>query len=210
MKPRRTSYYVIVAAALLYACREGDRKEAGAVTVKAISDSNAPSLLDSSSAPQRTPRYLEPQVVTDTPAKSASIEKEGEKWVLRLPTTMTRVLRDSLPGFIAHEVVLGDFNGDSAIDVAMDGGNAETSAFFLLLAKSDSLPESRILFAWKAEPHPPDVESWLRLVHPQEFPGNAETSPFTLRTDGVVYGVSDKGGAIYYVEKGVLTLHGTD
>ena len=210
MRPRRSRYYVIVAAALLYACRGEGRQEAESVTVKAISDSDARRTRDSSAAPQRAPRYIGPQLVTDTLAKSASIEKGGEKWVLRLPPTMTRILRDSLPGFIAHEVVLGDFNGDSAIDVAMDGGNAETSAFFLLLAKSDSLPEPRILFAWKAEPHPPDVGSWLGLVHPKEFPGNSETLPFTLRTDGVAYGVSDKGAAIYYVEKGVLGQYSVD
>jgi hypothetical protein len=178
--------------------------------VKAVGDSDAPSLRDSSTAPQRAPRYVEPQLVTDTVVKSASIEKESAKWVLRLPAAMTRVLRDSLPGFIAHEVVLGDFNGDSATDVAMDGANAETWAFFLLLSKSDSLPEPRMLFAWKAEPHPPDIESWLGVVHPQKFPGNSETDPFTLRTEGVVYGVSDKGGAIYYVENGVLSKHGID
>ena len=210
MTAPRIRVYGFLAAALLYACRGEDRKEAEFVTVKPISDSDASSVLDSSTATQRAPRYLEPQLITDTLTQSASIEKEGEKWVLRLPPTMTRVLNDSLPGFIAHEVVLGDFNGDSAADVAMDGANRETWAFFLLLSKSDSVPEPRILFAWKAEPHTQDNESWLGVVHAQQFPGNSETGPLTLRTDGVVYGVSDKGATIYYLEKGVLRLHGSD
>lgn len=200
-------YYAVLALALLCSCRKEHKQESESVTVKAISDSDT---LPASTSPQRPPRYVDPQLVTDTLAKAPSITKEGDKWILRFSRAMSRVLGDSLPGFIAHEVVLGDFNGDSAIDVAMDGGNEETSAFFLLLSQSDSLPEPRILFGWKAEPRSWDPESWLGLVHPTEFPGTSETLPFTLRTDGVVYGVSDKGGAIYYVENSVLKQRGVD
>ena len=85
-----------------------------------------------------------PRIVVDSTTTQPSIEVRDSEYVVRLPVSMVETLRDSLPGFsplpvstwhpvrvarIAAEapglalpsVVIGDFDGDSRLDIAMEG-----------------------------------------------------------------------------------------
>jgi hypothetical protein len=117
---------------------------------------------------------------------------------------MARVLDDSLPGLKAHELVIGDFNGDSRQDVAIDADAGKTSAFVIVLSKSDSVLQPRLFFVWKGVERPAGLYTEMGVVHPQEFPGDGEmTGPYTLRTDAVVYGY-EMAASIYFIDKGKL------
>jgi hypothetical protein len=145
--------------------------------------------------------------VTDTLINEPRIEARGTAWALRLPTDMARILSDSLPGLMPHELVLGDFNGDSKVDVAIDGNTGNASSFFILLSKSDSVPQPRLLFVWKANARVPDLYTYMDVVHPKEFPGDGGmTGPFSLRTDAVVYGY-EMAATIYFVDKGAISSY---
>ena len=159
---------------------------------------------ESQPAPENTRRYMNAAIVRDTLVNEPQVEPRDSAWILRLPPDMARVLDDSLPGLKVHELVIGDFNGDSRQDVAIDADAPKTSAFVILLSKSDSVPKPRLFFVWKTESRVADLYSYMSLVHPQEFPGDGEmTGPYTLRTDAVLYG-HEMSAMIYFIEKGEL------
>ncbi|MGZ3332359.1 MAG: hypothetical protein ACXU9O_15205 [Gemmatimonadaceae bacterium] len=159
---------------------------------------------DSQPRPAKPSRYLNAEIRIDTLTREPRIESRDSTWILHLPLDMARVLDDSLPGLKAHELVIGDFNGDSRQDVAIDADAGTTSAFVIVLSKSDSVPQPRLFFVWKGVARTAGLYTEMRLVHPREFPGDHETTdPYTLRTDAVVYGY-EMAATIYFIEKGEL------
>jgi hypothetical protein len=117
---------------------------------------------------------------------------------------MARVLDDSLPSLKVHELVIGDFNGDSRQDVAIDADAPKTAAFVILLSKSDSVPHPRLFFVWRVGSRTAGLYTYMGLVRPRQFPGDRETTdPLSLRTDAVVYGY-EMAATIYFIEKGEL------
>ncbi len=197
--------YTIVSVMLLCACGRERSADKVATSIKAVDDTGAVAIpAESTPAPAKAPRYVNAAIVSDTLVTEPQIESRDTTWTLRLPPNMVRVLEDSLPGLRAHELVIGDFNGDSKRDVAIDADAPKVSAFLILLSKSDSVPEPRLFLVWKAESRIADLYTFMRLVHPQEFPGDGEmTAPYTLRTDAVLYGY-EMAASIYFIEKGEL------
>jgi hypothetical protein len=159
---------------------------------------------DSQPTPANTRRYLNATITIDTLIGEPQIESRASAWILRLPLDMARVLDDSLPGLKVHELVIGDFNGDSRQDVAIDADAPKTAALVILLSKSDSVPKPRLFFVWKIESRVAGLYAYMSVVHPQEFPGDGEmTGPYILRTDAVLYG-HEMAAMIYFIEKGEL------
>jgi len=169
-----------------------------------------------------------PRIVVDSSASVPRLDVTNDEYVLRLPVVMVRVLFTALPGFTPLKlsawtpatvakvvsqdpslalpsVVLGDFNGDSKLDVALKGNSGQTGASFMLLSSSDSIPTPRILFMNRGKPTTGPADSYLSLMHPQRV-----TDPLTLTTavdlgtDAVQYVIIDKGWVLYYLDHGVL------
>jgi len=179
-------------------------------------------------APVRT--YSGPTIVTDSLVNEPLLELHGnEEWVLRLPRAMARVLYDSLPGFAPNplsqygpktvawmlerdpgaalpSLVVGDFNGDSTLDVAMEGTTAKESSFFLLLSKSDTVKEPKILIVHRIEGTKPETYHYMGLTHAKHYEETEDVTALDLKHDAVVYGF-EMAASIYYVEKGKLTQY---
>ena len=162
-----------------------------------------------------------PLVVVDSATREPSVEIRGTRYILRLPSEMARVLYDSLPGFTplpqsgypvdvmsTHDsplsIVVGDFNGDSTRDVAMIGDSENTPAFIFLLAKSDRVPEPRVVYVLRPAPNvPTDLRSYyIQSVAPQRiaYPGSPEAI-LDLKTDAI-HAVSENVSTIYYLDHG--------
>lgn len=162
-----------------------------------------------------------PLLVVDSTTREPSVEIRGTEYVVSLPLEMARVLYDSLPGFtpllqsiyprdVVSEhnsplsTVVGDFNGDSVRDVAMIGDSENTPAFIFLLAKSDSVPEPRVVSVLRPVPNvPTDLRSYyIQSVAPQRiaYPGSPEAI-LDLKTDAV-HAVSESVSTIYYLDRG--------
>jgi hypothetical protein len=200
-----TRYCVILAATLISACAREQAHETVNNTRKTLTDTVTvvpPS--DSQPTPANSPRYVNAAITIDTLINEPQLESRDGAWILRLPLDMARVLEDSLPSLKAHELVIGDFNGDSKQDVAIDADAPKTSALVILLSKSDSVPQPRLFFVSKGESRVAGLYTYMSLVHPQEFPGDGEmTGPYTLRTEAVLYGY-ENAATIYFIEKGEL------
>jgi len=162
-----------------------------------------------------------PLVVVDSTVRDPRIEIQGTNYVLYLPSEMARVLHDSLPGFtplqqsaypadlVAHHssplsVVIGDFNGDSRRDIAVIGDSENTPAFFILLGKSDSIAEARIISILRPVPNrPTNLRSYyIEYVGPERiaYPDNPK-HVLNLRTDAI-HAVSEDVSTIYYLLRG--------
>lgn len=147
---------------------------------------------------------------------------------------MARVLYDSLPGFsplqvsvwhpalvataaLQHpgvallSVVLGDFNGDSKLDLAMQGNAGQTGATFMLLAKSDSVPTPRLLFIDRGDAIMGRGDTYLNLVRPMQIrvDPELEQEALDLRTDAVQLVIIDKASVLYYLDHGVIRQYTT-
>ena len=200
------------------ACGHADQKvdKAKSVPTHSVDTGAAPSV-----RVERKPALGGPSIVVDSTAREPHIETKGADYVLYLPPGMARALYDSLPGFIplqqstypadlaAHHnsplsVVVGDFNGDSKRDVAIIGDSQNTAAFIFLLAKSDSVPEPRIVSIERPVPNTPTSlrTYYIQFVGPEriEYPGSPKTV-LDLRTDAI-HAVSENVSTIYYLHRG--------
>jgi hypothetical protein len=161
-----------------------------------------------------------PELAVDSSGTQPRLDTLEDFYVVRLPSDMARVLNDSVPGFTPlsqttyplqfaglHRaplsVVLGDFNGDSARDIAMLGKSEGSSAFIIVLAKSAKIPEPRLLSVLR--PLPPtrgDLPTYLERVSPQTFTPRADPRiHLDLRADAV-RAYRDSGSTIYYLKDG--------
>ncbi len=117
----------------------------------------------------------------------------------------------------ALSVVVGDFNGDSKRDVAMEGIAGDTFAVFFLLSASDVKSRPALLYF-----HRPSKGNWsqtgatfinyLTLVHPGKVGGFTEEGEpplLDLRNDAVDYSIFEKASELYYVDKGVVQIFTT-
>jgi hypothetical protein len=117
----------------------------------------------------------------------------------------------------ALSVVVGDFNGDSKRDVAMEGIAGDTFAVFFLLSASDVKSRPVLLYF-----HPPQKGNWsqtgatfinyLTLVHPGKVGGFTEEGDpplLDLHNDAVDYSIFEKASELYYIEKGVVQIFTT-
>ena len=202
------------------ACGQVDRKVDSAQSV-------SPQIVDTGTPPaspvKRKPPLGGPLLVTDSTARDPRIETQGTNYVLYLPSEMARVLHDSLPGFTPLQqsaypadlvaqhssplsVVIGDFNGDARRDIAVIGDSENTPAFFILLGKSDSIAEPRIISILRPVPNrPTNLRSYyLEYVGPERiaYPDNPK-HVLDLRTDAI-HAVSEDVSTIYYLLKGEL------
>ena len=194
----------IAAAAMIYACAQERPRDNVHSATKDVKDTIV-SLAPPESQPLApTQRYMNAAIVTDTLISEPRVDSRDSTLDLYLPTAVVRILYDSLPGLKVHELVIGDFNGDSRRDIAIDADASGTSAFLIVLSKCDSVQQPQLFFAWKGGPRVADLYTHMALVHPQEFPGDGEmTGPYTLRTDAVLYGY-EMAASIYFIEKGEL------
>ncbi len=138
--------------ASLQACREQSRNSAAVVKELTVT---ASSTEQSTTQPVPVPRVVMggPKIFADSSATIPRLVVEGDTNVLHLPVGMAQVIADSLPDFsplplsmwtpatvatIASEghgaalpsVVLGDFNGDEKMDVALQGNSRQNGVIF--------------------------------------------------------------------------------
>lgn len=222
----------ILAAVLLVACTRTQDKSTRSDSSSFSASSTSSALLDSAPVAYTAPAkaYDGPRIAPDSLVRQPLLELQGNEWVLRLPSAMARILYDSLPGFTPYQLsgfsasgvaqmltrdpgaalpslVVGDFNGDSTLDVGMEGSTAKQSAFLLLISRSARVAEPKLLIAWRKDDTKRDPENYMGLQHPQHFEETDCVSAFDLRHDAVIYGYSDKAASIYYVEKGALAQY---
>jgi hypothetical protein len=171
---------------------------------------------------------LGPRIDVDSSISEPRLEAASNSYVLHLPTATAKVLFDSLPGFsplplaryaksvtppftYLHadvelpSVVVGDFNGDSALDVALEGRSNETSATVMLLSKSTNTQTPQLVVLTRSEAAPTDKVAYLGLLHPQDIkdPYSLEVA-VNLHSDGVQRVVSYQSSIVYYLENGTL------
>ena len=176
-----------------------------------------------------TTHFRGPRLLTDTLAVEPRLELRGDEYVVHIPAAMAKVLYDSLsefaprplsawepavvahltsrsPGAVLPSVVLGDFNGDSKLDIAMAGNSGPTYAMFMLLAKSDSVPEPKILLIGWGEAATGMADSYIGLVRPQTIrvSPELEPQPLELRTDALLDVTIEKAAVMYYLDRGVI------
>lgn len=175
-----------------------------------------------------------PRIVVDSSGTEPRLELRSNEYVLHLPVGMARVLYDSLPGFsplqvsVWHpglvatiasanpgvalpSVVLGDFNGDSRLDVAMEGNAGQIGATFILLAKSDSVPTPRLVFIDRGDAIKGSSDSYISLVRPKQIKVDPELEQETLdlRTDAVQLVLIDRASVLYYLDHGAVRRYTT-
>jgi hypothetical protein len=117
----------------------------------------------------------------------------------------------------ALSVAVGDFNGDTKRDVAMEGISGDRFAtFFLLSATNPKSPPTLLYF------RRPDNNTWsltdrsfifyLTLVRPGRVTGFAdddETPVLDLKHDAIDLGAFEKASELYYIENGVVKVFTT-
>jgi len=166
-----------------------------------------------------------PRLVTDSFGTEPRLERQSMEYVVYLPLEMSQLLHDSLPDFspvklsVWHprrvgriisdsrgaalpSVVLGDFNGDSKLDIAMAGKGSRRGGTFILLAKPDGAQAQRLFFISGGE----SADSYLTIFRPQRIvvDPELEREPLELRTDAVLSAIVEKAAVLYYLDRGVL------
>jgi len=155
-----------------------------------------------------------------TPLKRSAFDKEVIAWMdqygERMPPSLDA--KDSTAIWArALSVVIGDFNGDSKRDVAMEGVTGDAFVLFFLLSASTVNARPALLYF-----HPPSpgtaqyvkesVIDFLTRVPPGKITGFAEEgeSPkLDLHHDAVELSIFGKASEIYYIENGVVQVFTT-
>jgi hypothetical protein len=169
-----------------------------------------------------------PTIDVDSSISEPRLEVSNNTYVLRLPAAMAKVLLDSLPNFSPLQltrypqgvtppftylhadvelpsIVLGDFNSDSKLDVALEGRSSQGSATAMLLSKSQSNPAPQLVFLNKDDSARADSVGYLGLLHPQEIkdPYTSEVA-LALHSDAVQRELPYQSSTVYYLEGGIL------
>ena len=169
-----------------------------------------------------------PTINVDSSSSEPRIEFPNNRYVLRLPAAAAKVLFDSMPDFSPLQlksypstatppftylhadaelpsVVVGDFNGDAKLDVALEGRSKQTSATIMLLSNSSSTATPLFILLTRNAAAASASSGYLGLLHPQEIKDPyAENVAATLRFDGVQRVVPYRSSTVYYLENGVL------
>jgi len=117
----------------------------------------------------------------------------------------------------AVSVVVGDFNGDSRRDVAMEGIAGDAFVIFFLLSASDSNARPTLLYFHMPSPGSAQYArqantDYLTLVPKGKVAGFAEEGDapiLDLRTDAVELAMFEKSSEIFYIEKGAVQIFAT-
>jgi hypothetical protein len=203
---------------LLLACTKSDaRTNTTAVRVVARQDS----VSEPVAVQKLVVASVGPTLRLDSTISEPRLDNVGGVFTVHLPADMARVLNDSLPGFTPFpqtnyssslramhatplSIVLGDFNGDSAQDVAMLGESDSTPALILVLARSAKMPEPRLVWVMRPAPHTSGglPTYYLERVGPQTltYPDNPKIK-LELRTDGI-YAFNESVSTVYYLKDG--------
>lgn len=112
----------------------------------------------------------------------------------------------------ALSVAVGDFNGDSTRDVAMEGIAGDTFAAFFLLSASKSQPQPALLYfrapvkgTWSQTAK--SFSNYFTLVRPGKVSGFSEDDDvpvLNLHHDAIDFGYFEKASELYYIENGVV------
>lgn len=168
-----------------------------------------------------------PKIEVDSSASEPRLEQGNNDYVLRLPARTAKLLFDSLPGFsplslasypraatppftYLHadvelpSVLIGDFNGDSKLDVALEGRANQTSAAVILLSQSGT-PNPKLVLLTKGDTAPADSAAYLGLLHPQDIKDRYTLEvAVSLRSDAVQRVVPYQSSIVYYLENDTL------
>lgn len=170
-----------------------------------------------------------PSLVVDSSIRSPRLETMSSELVVRIPRQMAKLLFDSLPGFRPFargdylervktamdsagaisplSTAIGDFDGDSAPDLAMIGSSRDSISIVMLVSGGKrgsggaSGVEPRLFLLirpFASSIHEPQV-SYLLTKHPGKVSGD-----FTLKSDGVNVVSFEKASSIYYLDNGKL------
>lgn len=161
----------------------------------------------------------------ETSVRDPELRMTPANSVLRLPPAMHRALDSYAPGYIPwrwddytlnvqHHVqtaeppwgelpmfgVIGDFNGDGEIDVALSGHDGRRVLFFVVLSdgRDYRVVELRPPEPWEAGRRRPD---FLHRVPPGPVAVPAELAegpPLVLTADGVGWVYEGQAGGVYY------------
>lgn len=160
-----------------------------------------------------------PDLGVDSSISQPRIDTLEDVYVVRLPYDIAGLLKDSLPRFTpfpqanypiqfaaAHgaplSVVLGDFNGDSATDVAMLGRSDNMFALIILLAKSVKTQQARLMYALKLPTsRPGDLRGFYleRVGAHTPIHSNGGNTRINLPTDALRVS-SDTAFIVYYLK----------
>lgn len=226
--PRRTRFRAYLAFCLSLAAQAcSDR------SIASRDDSAGATASTQTSSAELTalPRFVEmtmagPRIQIDSSLTEPRLDVANNTYVLRLPAGTAKVLYDSLPGFSPLQltsypkvvtppftyihsdvelpsVLLGDFNGDSKVDVALEGRSTQTRATVILLSNSPKTLTPQLVLLTRGDATATDTSGYLGLLHPKEI-----IDPYTLEvvvrlhSDGVQRVVPYESSVVYYFENG--------
>jgi hypothetical protein len=170
--------------------------------------------------PLEMARVLADSLPGFAPMKRAAFDTVLVSWrdrlVDRRPGAMQRADSDAVWAS-ALSVVVGDFNGDSRRDVAMEGISGDLFAVFFLLSAADGKSRPALLYF-----HPPQKGNWsqtdhtfisyLTLERPAKITGfdeDGDNPELDLHNDGIEYSAFEKASELYYIDKGVVQIFTT-
>ncbi len=142
-------------------------------------------------------------------------------WEMRIPLTMRRALERAVPGFrpwtvadYAEDIrrdycftmretpwaIAGDFDGDGACDLVIDGHDAARSCRVCVWGAPGE-PRVLLLATARLDPKHPPLDSALQFYGPGRISTNFNDSTLVLFTDGFNDYVWEKAGVLYYWDK---------
>jgi hypothetical protein len=119
-----------------------------------------------------------------------------------------QTVNDSVASY-ALSAAIGDFDGDSAIDVAILGNSRDSTAAVFVLAPSRMRQQPKVIFIRRPRPadHLNLESTYLNLVRAgpvRVFDEDDKSPPFRLKTDGVELAYFEKGAEVVFLDHGTV------
>jgi len=177
----------------------------------------------------------QPSIITSGEPR---VELIGHEHIVVLPKPMKKALDRFNPKFTvwrerdycswyvkqfttrqAPFAVIGDFNGDGVLDVALHGHTEHEALIIAVLSKDGKFAAVPVGTGGMTDPREDGewaenekvcegLTFYMRLlkgpvqfpayVYNDELPPSEQVGPLDLRTDGIMLDISDKGGVLYY------------